>query len=57
MVGGSITIPMDIRVLDTTRSMIRNGIKIKNPMVNALFSSLKIKDGTRVVSPSFRLDR
>ena len=53
MVGGSITIPMDISVLDTTRSIIRKGINIRNPMVNALFSSLRIKEGTMVVRPSF----
>ena len=45
--------PMDISVLDTTRSIIRKGMNIRNPMVNALFSSLRIKEGTMVVSPSF----
>ena len=30
--------PMDISVLDTTRSIIRKGMNIRNPMVNALFS-------------------
>ena len=31
MVGGSITMPMDISVLDTTRSIIRKGMNIRNP--------------------------
>ena len=31
IVGGSITIPMDISVLDTTRSIIRNGYRSEIP--------------------------
>ena len=34
--GGSIIIPIDIRVLETTISMIRKGIKSKKPMVKRL---------------------
>lgn len=52
MVGGSITIPMDISVLDTTKSTIRKGINSRKPIVKALLSSLKIKEGTMTVSPS-----
>ena len=42
VVGGSIIIPIDIRVDATTISMIRNGIYIKNPMINAIRSSFSI---------------
>ena len=39
IVGESIIMPSDIRVDDTTRSMIRNGRKIRKPIWNAVFSS------------------
>ena len=47
VVGGSIIIPMDIRVEATTISMTMNGMYIKNPMINARRSSLITKAGTR----------
>ena len=39
-IGDSIIIPMDISTLATTRSMIRNGIKVRKPIWNAVFNSL-----------------
>lgn len=39
MTGGNIIIPMAISVLETTISMIRKGIKIMKPIVNAFFIS------------------
>ena len=38
-IGGSIIMPMHISVDATTRSMIRNGRKIRNPIWNAVLSS------------------
>ncbi len=56
--------PIAISTLDTTRSMIRNGMKIMKPIWNAVFSSDVTKAGTRMVSGvasglpmSVRLDR
>src|SRR5205807_935807 len=46
--GGSIIMPIDIRVELTTRSMTRNGRKIRKPIWNAVFSSLMMKAGIRV---------
>ncbi len=46
--GGSMTIPIDIRVLETTMSMIRNGRKIKKPIRNARLSSLVMNAGTTI---------
>ncbi len=43
--GGSIIIPMDISVLATTISIMRNGMNSINPLVKARFSSLVIKAG------------
>src|SRR5919205_133234 len=34
--GGSMNIPMDISVELTTKSMIKNGTKMTNPMMNAV---------------------
>ena len=50
--GGSITIPMDINVLDTTISIIKNGMNSKKPIINACFSSLVIKAGITISIPS-----
>ncbi|MNL23809.1 hypothetical protein D3C87_1452140 [compost metagenome] len=38
--------PMAISTLATTRSMIRNGMKMVKPIWNAVFSSLVTKAGT-----------
>ncbi|MNR44937.1 hypothetical protein D3C85_1637420 [compost metagenome] len=48
--GDSIIIPMAISTLATTRSIIRNGMKIMKPIWNAVFSSEVTKAGTRMVS-------
>ena len=45
--GGSITMPIDISVEPTTRSMIKNGRKIRNPIWNAVLSSEMMNDGIR----------
>ena len=37
-VGGSIIIPIDINVAETTKSMMRKGTKMTNPMMKALWS-------------------
>ena len=37
--GGSIIMPIDISVEPTTRSMIRNGRKIRKPIWKAVLSS------------------
>lgn len=47
--GGSIIIPMDINVLETTISISKNGIYNKNPALNPLLSSLVIKAGITTV--------
>ncbi|MPN09769.1 hypothetical protein SDC9_157061 [bioreactor metagenome] len=49
--GGNITMPIDINVLDTTMSIIKNGMNSKKPMVNARFSSLVTKAGTTISRP------
>src|SRR3954452_10830099 len=43
--GGSIIIPIDISVEDTTRSMIRNGRKIRKPIWKAVLSSEMMNEG------------
>ncbi|MNN81775.1 hypothetical protein D3C81_1986350 [compost metagenome] len=48
--GESIIIPMAMSTLATTRSMIRNGMKIMKPIWKAVFSSDVTKAGTRMVS-------
>ncbi|MNF14186.1 hypothetical protein D3C80_2163000 [compost metagenome] len=40
MTGGSIIIPIPINTLETTISMIKNGMKIIKPIWKAVFSSL-----------------
>ena len=47
--GGSIIMPMLISVEETTKSMTRNGRKIRKPIWNAVFSSLVTKAGSRIV--------
>src|SRR5690606_41273184 len=47
--GESIIIPMAISTLATTRSMIRNGMKIMKPIWNAVLSSEVTNAGTRIV--------
>src|SRR5450830_503782 len=46
--GDSIIMPRDIRMLETTMSITRNGMKIMKPIWNAVFSSLVAKAGTRM---------
>ena len=45
VVGGSIIIPIDIRVDETTISITINGRYIKKPIINAILNSLIIKLG------------
>ena len=45
MIGGSISIPMDMSTDATTMSMIKNGTKIRKPISNARRSSLTINAG------------
>ncbi len=47
--GGSIIMPIDISAAETTRSMTRNGMKMTNPMMNALRSSEMMNAGITVV--------
>ena len=47
--GGSIIMPMLIRIDATAMSMIRNGTKIRNPISKARLSSDSMKAGARVV--------
>ena len=51
--GGSIIIPIAIRVEEITISMTRKGMKSKNPIWKARVSSLMIKAGITVSSPSW----
>src|SRR3989344_4928270 len=46
VVGESIIMPMAVRMLAMTRSMMRKGRKIRNPIWNAADSSLTVKAGT-----------
>ena len=46
IIGGSIIIPIDIKVTETTISITKNGMYITNPMVNAVLSSLIRNAGT-----------
>ena len=48
--GGTIIIPIDIRMAATTRSIIRNGRKTRNPIWNARAISDNKKLGTRTDS-------
>ena len=43
MVGANITIPIDMSVLATIISITKNGTYNKNPIINALLSSLVTK--------------
>ena len=45
--GGSIIMPMDMRVELTTRSITRNGRKIRKPIWNAVLSSEMMNAGIR----------
>ena len=45
--GGSIIMPIDINVEETTRSMIRNGRKIRKPIWKAVLSSEMMNAGIR----------
>ncbi len=45
-IGESIIIPMAIKTLATTRSMIKKGIKIKKPIWKAVFNSLVTNEGS-----------
>src|SRR5699024_4569778 len=47
--GDNINIPIDINTLANTISIIKNGIKIKKPMVKAVLNSLIVKAGTIIV--------
>ena len=49
IIGDSIIIPIDIKTLATTRSIITNGMYIKNPIEKALFNSEVMNAGTNVV--------
>ncbi len=49
-IGDSIIMPIDISTLATTRSMITNGMKIRKPIWNAVFSSLVTNAGTSTAS-------
>ena len=54
--GGSIIMPIAINVEETTRSMIRNGRKIRNPIWKAVLSSEMMKAGIRTwVGTSLRV--
>lgn len=49
--GGNIIIPKDIRMLDTTISIIRNGTNKQKPIINARLSSLIMNAGTTTSKP------
>ena len=58
MDGGSMTMPMDIRVEATIMSISTKGIYSRKPMINARFSSLVTKAGmTTVTVPVWHLDK
>ena len=46
--GGKNSIPIETRILATTISITRNGIKIIKPILNAVFNSLITKAGISV---------
>jgi hypothetical protein len=50
MTGGSIIIPIERSMLATTISIIRKGMKIRNPISKAVFNSLIAKAGTTTLS-------
>jgi len=45
MTGGNMIIPMDMRIEATTISMMMKGMKSNIPILNAIVSSLSMKDG------------
>ena len=51
--GESINIPIDIRVLATTKSINKNGRYIKNPIWKAVFNSLIAKAGAKIYKGRF----
>ena len=40
-----VKLPIDTKILETTISITKNGKKITNPILNAVFNSLKINEG------------
>ena len=50
IIGESIIMPMDIKPLATIRSIITNGIYIRNPIVKAVFNSDVMNDGISPLS-------
>ena len=48
MAGGSIIIPIDIRVDATIISIIINGINKNIPILNAIVNSLSINAGIKI---------
>ena len=50
IIGDNIIMPIDMRTLETTRSIIRNGMKTRKPIWNAVFNSLTMKLGTTMVN-------
>lgn len=53
MDGGSIIMPIDIKVEETTMSISMNGIYSTNPIMKARCNSQVINDGTTTRSGSF----
>ena len=47
--GDNIIMPIDMSTLATTKSITRNGIKIRNPIWKAVFNSLVTKEGSRIL--------
>ncbi len=50
MTGGSIIMPIDMRIEATTMSMMRNGTNSRKPISKARLSSLIMNAGTRALS-------
>jgi len=48
IMGDSIIIPIDIKTLATTMSIIKKGIKIRKPIWKAVFNSLVKNEGTKI---------
>jgi hypothetical protein len=47
--GGNIIIPKLIKIEATIISIIKNGKNIKNPISNAVLSSLTMNDGIKII--------
>lgn len=47
-IGGSIIIPIDIRILDIIISTIKKGMNRKNPIINPVLNSLITKAGITI---------